>query len=128
MLDDAARTLATGRNYAALTTLFADGRPQTQLVWIDSDGEHLLVNTEIDHQKYRNAKADPRVTVMLLDSKNPYRYIEVRGRVVGEEGGRRARDHIDELSRRHTGEPYGRTIRTERVILKIAPERIHSQG
>jgi len=84
MLDDAARTLATGKNYAALTTLFPDGRPQTQLVWIDAEGDELLVNTEIDRRKYRNAKQDPRVTVTLLDSANPYRYVEIRGRVVGE--------------------------------------------
>lgn len=128
MLDDAVRTLATGRNYAALTTLFPDGRPQTQLVWIDVDEDHLLVNTEIDRRKYRNVMGDSRVTVMLLDSDNPYRYIEIRGRVVAEEGGQPARDHIDELSRRYTGEPYGRPIRTERVILKIAPEELHSQG
>jgi PPOX class probable F420-dependent enzyme len=75
---------ATGTNFAALTTLFDDGHPQTQVMWIDADEDHLLINTEVHRQKYLNVQRDPRVTVLIWDAEDPYRYVEVRGRVVDE--------------------------------------------
>jgi PPOX class probable F420-dependent enzyme len=127
MLDPTTKHLAKGKNFAALTTLFADGRPQTNLMWVDADDEHLLVNTEVHRQKYRNIKRDPRVAIALIDSANPYHYTEVRGSVVAEVRGEAARAHIDELSIKYTGHPYASPIRSERVILKIAAERTRKQ-
>ena len=100
-----------------------DGTPQTGVVWIDSDGEHLLVNTETGRQKFRNVRRDPRVNVTIWDRENPYRTVEVRGRVVDTETGSQARSHIGQLSRKYTGADYRNPIPTERVILRIAPER-----
>jgi PPOX class probable F420-dependent enzyme len=113
-----------GANYAALTTLFEDGTPQTQLMWVGADDDHVLINTEIHRAKYRNVQGDPRVTVTVWDADDPYSYVEVRGTVVDEVGGDAARAHIDELSRRFTGGDYANPIQSERVVLKIAPERI----
>jgi PPOX class probable F420-dependent enzyme len=116
---------ATGKNFAALTTLFDDGHPQTQVMWVDADDDHVLINTERHRQKYTNVRRDPRVTVLVWDEGDPYRYVEVRGRVVGEEGGQPARDHIDALSQRYVGRPYREeAITSERVILRIAPDRV----
>jgi PPOX class probable F420-dependent enzyme len=123
MIDPTTKELAQGKNFAALTTLFKDGQPQTTMMWIDADDEHLLINTEVHRQKYKNVQGDPRVAVAVFDSANPYHYAEVRGRVVGEVRGPVARDHIDHLSEKYTGGPYSSRIRSERVILKIAPER-----
>ena len=123
MIDPTTKELAQGKNFAALTTLFKDGQPQTTMMWIDADDEHLLINTEVHRQKYKNVQGDPRVAVAVFDSANPYHYGEVRGRVVGEVRGPVARDHIDCLSEKYTGGPYSSRIRSERVILKIAPER-----
>jgi PPOX class probable F420-dependent enzyme len=122
-LDPAVEDLARDPNFATITTLMPDGTPQTGVVWIDSDGEHLLVNTETGRQKFRNVRRDPRVNVTIWDRDNPYRTVEVRGRVVGTETGTEARSHIDQLSRKYTGSDYQNPIRTERVILRIAPER-----
>jgi hypothetical protein len=72
--------------------------------------------------------AGPRVTVTVWDANDPYRYVEARGRVVGEVGGQEARDHIDSESRRYTGRDYGNPIQSERVILRIEPEAIHKNG
>ena len=72
--------------------------------------------------------ADPRVTITVWDAKNPYAYVEVRGRVVGEVRGQLARDHIDALSRRYTGHRYTADITSERVIMRIAPDRQRSVG
>ncbi len=122
-LEPTVDALAREPNFAAITTLMPDGTPQTGLVWIDSDGEHLLVNTETGRQKFRNVRRDPRVNVTIWDRENPYRTVEVRGRVVGTETGSQARSHIDQLSRKYTGSEYRNPIQTERVILRIAPER-----
>lgn len=92
-------------------------------MWVDHDGEHILMNTEVHRRKYKNLAEDTRATVTIIDSEDAYSYVEVRGRVVDEIGGQEARDHIDELSRRYFGKDYSNPIQSERVILKIEPER-----
>jgi PPOX class probable F420-dependent enzyme len=116
--------LARGQNFAALTTLLPSGHPQTQAMWIDADGDHLLLNTEVHRQKFRNVERDPRVTIMIWDKEDPYRFVEVRGEVVEKVKGPEAREHIDELSHKYRGTTYPQTrIRSERVMLRIAPLR-----
>jgi PPOX class probable F420-dependent enzyme len=115
--------LARGQNFAALTTLLPDGHPQTQVMWVDASEKHLLVNTEVHRQKFRNVERDPRVTVTIWDMEDPYRFVEVRGEVVEKVKGQEAREHIDELSRKYRGKPYQTQIQSERVVLRIAPWR-----
>ena len=115
--------LARGQNFAALTTLLPSGHPQTQMMWVDANDQHLLINTEVHRQKFRNVERDPRVTVMIWDKEDPYRFVEVRGEVVGKVKGPEARTHIDELSHKYRGRPYQTRIRSERVVLRIAPLR-----
>jgi hypothetical protein len=67
------------------------------------------------------------VSVTIVDAGDPYRYVEVRGRVVGTVRGPEAREHIDKLSQKYHGRPYDPSmIQSERVILRIAPERQRS--
>lgn len=127
-LDPDLKALATGKNFAALTTLMPDGQPQTQVMWVGADDDHLLINTEVHRAKYRNASRDPRVTVTVWDAANPYRYVEARGRVVDEVRGDAARAHIDELSQKYQGTDYPTKVQSERIILKIAPETLHKNG
>jgi len=127
MLDDTTRQLAQGRNFAALTTLLPDGRPMTQIMWIDADDEHIIFNTEIHRQKFTNVGHDPRVTVAIIDADNPYHYAEVRGHVVETITGPDARAHIDALSQRYNGAPYANPITSERVIVKVRPDRVRVQ-
>ena len=116
--------LAHGHNFAALTTILPSGHPQTQVMWVDANEQHLLVNTEVHRQKFRNVEHDPRVTIMIWDKEDPYRFVEVRGEVVEKVKGPDARKHIDELSQKYRGTPYPQTrIRSERVMLRIAPLR-----
>ncbi|MGH3443422.1 MAG: TIGR03618 family F420-dependent PPOX class oxidoreductase, partial [Nitriliruptorales bacterium] len=105
-IDERLRELATGKHFAALTTLFPDGRPQTQVVWVDADDEHVLVNTEVHRPKFKNVSNDPRVAVMIWDRDDPYRFVEVRGRVVDTVGGAEALEHIHACSRRYRGADY----------------------
>jgi len=116
--------IGTGRNFAALTTLFDDGSPQTNIMWVGADDDHVLINTEIHRAKFANVESDPRVSVTVWDNDNPYRYVEVRGRVVDTIGGDIARDHIDELSQRYMGQDYANPIQSERIIVRISPERV----
>ncbi|MCU1493825.1 MAG: pyridoxamine 5-phosphate oxidase-related FMN-binding [Acidimicrobiaceae bacterium] len=123
MIDPTVKELAQSKHFAALTTLLPDGQPQTQIMWVDADDEHILINTEVHRQKFKNVQRDPRATVAIFDEANPYHYAEVRGRVVETVVGDEARAHIDKLSEKYTGAPYANPIQSERVILKIAPDR-----
>lgn len=130
MLDQRLKKLASeGRNFGVLTTAMPDGSFQSQVLWVDADDDHLLINTEVGRQKHRNVQRNPRVTLTIIDADNPYHYIEARGRVVSEEVGDEARKNIDVLSERYTGGPYDASkIQTERVILRIEAERLHING
>ena len=116
--------LAQGSNYAAITTVLPSGKLQTHPVWVGTDGERLVVNTETHRQKYKNIERDPNVTLMIRHEENPYRYAEVRGEVVETVRGQEARDHIDELSQKYHGQDYNPDdIVSERVMLWIVPNR-----
>jgi PPOX class probable F420-dependent enzyme len=112
-----------------VTTLMPDGSPQVTETWVDTDGEHVIINTVQTHQKVRNVERDPRVAVAICDAANPSKYYAVRGRVVAitTEGGA---EHIELLSQRYTGGPYqaygGRD--QVRVILTIRADRVHGMG
>ena len=112
-----------------LATSMPDGSPQVTQVWVDTDGEHVLVNSVQTHQKVRNVARDPRVAVAVSDPANPSRYFQVRGRVlsVTTDG---AVDHIEKLSQRYLGRPYpwfgGRD--QVRVVITIQAERVSSMG
>ena len=124
MLEEKARDLLTGPNYGVLTTLLPDGQPQTHMVWVGTDGEHALVNTEVHRQKARNANRDPRATLLVFDRNDMWSWAEIRGEVVEMVTGPEARKHIDELAHKYLGvDGYPNPIQSERVILKIAPHR-----
>ena len=123
MLEKKVKKLAKGANYATITTLLDDGAPATHVMWVDADDESIVMNTETHRAKYRNLKRDPRVTVAIWDKDNPYDYVEVRGEVTEMVAGPEARKHIDDLSEKYTGGPYATPIQSERVILKIRPNR-----
>jgi hypothetical protein len=92
-------------------------------MWVDADADHLLINTEVHRQKFKNVARDPRVTITIWAKDDPYSFVEVRGEVVEKTKGPEAREHIDHLSRKYHGRPYGNPIRSERVVLRIAPLR-----
>jgi PPOX class probable F420-dependent enzyme len=129
MIDETIKSLAQGKNFAVFTTLLPSGQPMTHVMWVDADDEHMLINTELGRQKAVNVTKDPRVTVTVIDAANPYHYGEVRGTVVEQVTGPEARAHIDKLAMKYRGEPYDpNAIKTERVILRIAPERQRVNG
>ena len=122
-LDNKTIQMARDANYAALTTLFKDGTPQTHVMWVDTDGEHILINTEIHRVKYKNIKNDNRVTVMIWKKDDAFKFVEIRGRVVGETPGDDAEKNINDLSHKYWNKPYPFPIQTERIVLKIKADR-----
>jgi PPOX class probable F420-dependent enzyme len=80
-LSDATLALLDGRNYAVLATINPDGSPQTSVMWVGRDGNDLLFSTVEGRVKHRNMRRDPRVSVTVIDSADPERYAELRGRV-----------------------------------------------
>jgi PPOX class probable F420-dependent enzyme len=115
--------------YCQLATLMPDGSPQITQVWVDTDGEHILINTAEGRQKERNVQRDPRVAVNVVDPANAWRIAMVRGRVV-EITTAGADQLIDQLAKKYLNEdtyPFRRPEEV-RVILKILPEKINEIG
>ncbi len=115
--------------FAHLSTLMADGSPQSSAVWVDTDGDLILVNSAEGRLKDRNIRRDPRVAISLFDPDNPYRSLSIRGRVtkISNDG---ADAHIDKMAKKYMGVdeyPY-RTPTEQRVIYYIEPQRIASTG
>jgi PPOX class probable F420-dependent enzyme len=111
------------KSFGHLATVMPDGSPQVTPVWIDYDGAHILVNTARGRTKDRNMQKDARVAVEIMDADDPYRYIQVRGRIaeITEHG---AEAHIDKLSHKYKGEGFKFKPGEVRVIYKIAPEQL----
>ncbi len=112
-----------------IATLMPDGSPQLTQTWVDTDGEHVIINSVQGYVKLKNVARDPRVAVAISDPQNTRRYFQVRGRVVKvtTEG---AAEHIEKLAQKYLGRPYpwygGRD--QVRVIIVIEPEKISHMG
>jgi PPOX class probable F420-dependent enzyme len=121
--------LFSKKAFANLATLMPDGSPQVTPVWCDYDGENVLINTAAGRVKDKNLQREPRVSLSILDPDNPYRYLEVRGRVV-ERTHEGADDHINKMAKKYLGVdvyPY-RNQDEVRILYKIKPERTSAMG
>lgn len=125
MLSDEQKQFFRKPNFGHLATLEPDGSPQVTPVWIDVDGDHILINTAKGRKKVRNVERDPRVSVEVVEQDNPYSMLSVQGTVVGmtTDG---ADEHIDAMSKKYLGQdsyPF-RQPGEERLILRIQPEKV----
>jgi PPOX class probable F420-dependent enzyme len=103
-IPDSHRDLLTRPLHGVLTTMMPDGQPQSSLVWCDYDGECARVNTTRQRQKGRNMRANPRVSLLVVDPEDTSRYLEIRGEVeIVEEG---AAAHLDAITRQYTRHPH----------------------
>jgi PPOX class probable F420-dependent enzyme len=128
-LTDDVLALLIGPSSCYLATSMSDGSPQVTQTWVDTDGEHLLINSVRGHLKVRNVERDPRVAVAISDPNKPSRYVQVRGRVIDvtTDG---AAEHIEKLAQRYLGGPYpwyGGRDQT-RVIMTIEATAISGNG
>ena len=123
-LTDRQIELLKGTNFGVVATVDGNGRPQTSVVWVDTDGENVIFNTTNSRAKGRNLRTNPRVSISVWDNDDPYKYFEVEGTVELDEEG--ANEHISELSRRYEGKDFHTPV--DRVIARIKPERVLDHG
>ena len=122
-LSEAAVKMAQAKNLAFVATLIPDGSPHLTPAWVDTDGEHILVNTPGGSRKHKNLKRDPRITITIAEGLN---FVMIKGRAELIDG-QPALDHIDKLAKKYLGvEKYPYTTPGgTRVIIKLKPEKIH---
>ncbi len=114
---------------AVLATTMPDGSPQATPLWFDFDGQFIRINSARGRAKDRNMRRDPRVALVIIDDANPYRYVQIRGRVVEIIEGDVAREHINQLSQRYTGQDWQLASPDEvRVMYSILPEHVSGLG
>ena len=123
------KDLLEKKAFASLATVNADGTPQVTPVWFDRDGRQIRINTAKGRIKDKNLRSRPAVALAIMDPDNPYRYLQIRGRVasVTETG---ADAHIDSLAKKYLGKdryPY-RKADEVRVIFTITPDRVQAMG
>ncbi|MFI6922082.1 PPOX class F420-dependent oxidoreductase [Nonomuraea spiralis] len=125
-LPEEARRLLDAPNYATVTSINPDGGPQSTVVWVRTDGDEVLFSTVRGRVKPRNFDRDPRTSLLVIDPDNPYRYVEVRGRVAVEEDPEG--ELIEELSQKYRGQPWQDKPGTERLIIRIRPDKVTVRG
>ncbi len=125
-LSEKAKKLIDGKNFANVATLMPDGSPQVAPVWVDREGDYVILNAAKSRQKTKNLKRDPRVAIAIYDQNNPYSNISIRGRAVEitEEG---AEDHIDSMQMKYHGSPKYpyHNPKDPRILIKVQVDRVH---
>jgi len=121
-LPELARELIDGQNFASVATIQADGSPQSSIVWVRRDGDDVLFSTVKGRRKHANLLADPRVSLLVTDVANPYRYAEIRGAATVSDDPQAGL--IQELADKYTGQPFATRPGDERVIVRIAPDHV----
>jgi len=127
-LPDAVRQRLEQRTIWHFVTVDPDGGPSATPVWVDVAGHYVMVNTAVGRRKERNVSGNPRVALATVDPDDPYSWVEIRGRVVEVITGAEADDSIARLTRKYLGRERDTTRASaeQRVLLRIAPERINT--
>jgi len=120
------KQLIDGKNFASAATIMPDGSPQAATVWIDRDGDTIILNAAESRQRTRNLKRDPRVAISIYDQDNPYSSASIRGKAIEitEKGGE---EHIDKMNMKYHGNPkYPYHMPSDpRVLIRVEATRIH---
>jgi PPOX class probable F420-dependent enzyme len=122
-LDETARRILDGKNFATVATVRPDGSPQSSVVWVKREDDTVLFSTTAGRQKTRNLTKDPRVSISIFDIENPYMSVEIRGtaELIVDEDKRLPR----ELSHKYLGEDPPREEPDEiRLIVRVTPQKV----
>lgn len=127
-LTDDQRQFLDNPYHATVTTLRQDGSPHSTVVWIDRENGSVLFNTAVGRAKERHLRNDPRVSVLVVDPENAYKWVAITGRAELTTDG--ADDEIDKLAKKYLGEetyPW-RSADEQRINVRITPEKVDSAG
>ncbi len=129
MIPESHKDLLQSKALAHVATIGPDGRPESNPVWFGWDGEHVLFSTTKRRQKYQNLKRNPDVALSIVDPQNPYRYLEVRGKVARFDPDPN-KAFIDAMAKKYLGQAKytGDGPGAERVVVVIAPEHTTTMG
>ncbi|RVX46996.1 PPOX class probable F420-dependent enzyme [Nonomuraea polychroma] len=125
-LPEEARKLLDAPNFATVTSINPDGGPQSTVVWVRTDGDDVIFSTAKGRRKPLNFERDPRASLLVIDPDDPYRYVEVRGRVTMTPDPTGAL--IEELSQKYRGQSWEDKPGVERLIVRIRPDRVTLRG
>jgi len=128
-LNELAKRLIDGKNFASVATLMPDGSPQVAPVYVDREGDTIVINAPTERQRYHNLKRDPRVALCVYDAQNAFANVMIRGRAteITEVG---AWEHVDKLAMKYTGMKYPRGLKgtmgveSHRAIIRITPDHV----
>jgi PPOX class probable F420-dependent enzyme len=128
-IEGRAEELLTGKNFAHVATLRADGSPQVAPTWVDVQDGRPVLNTAEGRAWPRNLERDPRITLEVQNMENPYEYVEIRG-TVAERTHEGADEHIDHLAKKYLGvDQYPmRQPGEQRLIIRVEPEQVRVMG
>jgi PPOX class probable F420-dependent enzyme len=125
VLDEATRHLLDGKNFATVATLNPDGGPQTSVVWIARDGDTVTFSTTAARRKALNLARDPRISLTVFDTADPYHSVEIRGTAELATDTDKALPKI--LSHKYLGEdPPPEPDEVIRLIVRVTPETINA--
>ena len=113
--------------FAHLSLVLNDGSPHVTPVWFDYDGEYMILNSAVGRVKDKVLRRSGVAALAISDPDNPYRYMQIRGRVDGitEHG---AREMIDHLSQKYTHKPYQWYEGETRATYTVLPELVSTMG
>jgi PPOX class probable F420-dependent enzyme len=121
---DEQRRLFEEPNLVSVATLGKDGTPRNTAIWVDIDGDDILLNGAESRQWLANMRRNPAVALSIYDLKNPYKQVTVTGEVVNitQEGGE---EHIDKLSQKYFGRPYSNHQANDpRNIIRVRVKKV----
>lgn len=114
---------------AHVATVGSHGEPQSNPVWFGTQGDHIVFSQTTTRQKYRNLQQDPRIALSIVDPENPYRYLELRGRVVRIDPDP-DKSFIDSMAQKYLGQekyPWNQPG-DERVVMVVEVEHTTQMG
>jgi len=123
VLSNDVKQLSDGPNFGHLATLMPDGSPQSAPVWIHREGDRILICTEATSLKGKNTKRDPRISLSVVDFGDPYKEVQIRGRVVEQRPDPQLKV-FDEMSRKYIGKPWPYRDEKSPIVLVIEADRV----
>lgn len=128
-IDGRSRELLEARNFCHVATIGSDGTPHVAVVWVDVNTHDVLLNTADGRTWPENLRRDPRITLTVVNSENPYEYLSIDGKVI-EMTHDGADDHIDAMAKKYLDEdeyPF-RAPDEVRLLVRVKPEKISIRG
>lgn len=117
-LSDDVRRLIDRPNFGHLATIMPDGSPQSSPIWLGRQGDFILVTTEGTSLKGRNTLRDPRVSLSVIDFRDPYTEVQLRGRVVERRPDPELK-YYDAFSEKYIGKPWPYRDEKSPIVLVI---------